>query len=398
MTPLAEAQTVVPQLLAEHGSCSPLELLLATNRLDYDDYRAWLRGEQKTLDDTLVAGPGPARELMERVQDCARGLKLEAQAITLYGIDNNAGTELRASRDSRLDELLHTEFLPAASRSQLDLFLDTQESTAANDVVRALASQDAKAAKARLARLGEINPHHWAIADARTLIDALQSAPPSAEEATKRLTQLESRWLPAASALLHAGARDFLAPRWRELGAALEGRAFEATQPHRHAAWAYLNGLDWENARRSVCSTAGHQRQPMLLGWLAEAQLRLRDRKSALASWFALCWNAPDYFTELIRAARFPDAALKNAWDAAIDADIDPPITAPWFPAWVVLEAPGAARAMAPSDVESEPARAFNALIALATGGNDRQEIDNRRTLQALHPGLLNRYLDAVDA
>ena len=67
-------------------------------------------------------------------------------------------------------------------------------------------------------------------------------------------------------------------------------------------------------------------------------------------------------------------------------------------PAWVVLEAPGTARAMAPSDVESDPARAFNALIALATGGNDRQEIDNRRTLQALHPGLLNRFLDAVDA
>ena len=91
MTPLAEAQTMVQQLIAEHGSCSPLELLLATNRLDYDDYRAWRRGERDTLDDTLVDGPGWARALMEHVQDWALLLNLEAQPIALYGIEENAG-------------------------------------------------------------------------------------------------------------------------------------------------------------------------------------------------------------------------------------------------------------------------------------------------------------------
>lgn len=61
MTPLAEAQTVVQQQLAEHGACSPLELLLATNQLDYDDYQAWRRGERATLDDALVEGTGSAQ-------------------------------------------------------------------------------------------------------------------------------------------------------------------------------------------------------------------------------------------------------------------------------------------------------------------------------------------------
>lgn len=64
MTPLAEAQTVVQQQLAEHGACSPLELLLATNQLDYDDYQAWRRGERATLDDALVEGTGSARQLI----------------------------------------------------------------------------------------------------------------------------------------------------------------------------------------------------------------------------------------------------------------------------------------------------------------------------------------------
>lgn len=398
MTPLAEAQTVVQQQLAEHGACSPLELLLATNQLDYDDYQAWRRGERATLDDALVEGTGSTRQLAERVQDWAQRLNLEQQAVALLGIDDNAGTELRASRDARLDQLLRTEFHRTADRSQLDLFLDTEETAAVNDVVAALASQDAKAARARLARLGKINPHHWAIADANTLIDALQTAPPRAEAASERLTRLENRWLPAASAVLRSKARDFLAPIWRELGAALEGAPFEASQPRRHAAWAYLNGLDWANVRQSVRNATGYQQQPTLLGWLAEAQWRLRDSKGALASWFAVCWQAPDHFTKLIGEARFPAAALKNAWDAASDADIEPPVTAPWFPAWVVLEVPGTARVVAPSDLKSDPARAFNALVALAAEGNDRQEMDNRRTLQALHPGLLSRYLDALDA
>ena len=275
MMPFAEAQTVLQQQLAEHGSCSPLELLLETSRLDYDDYHAWRRGERETLDDTLVEGPGSAHALMGHVEDWARMLNLEPQTITLYGIENHAGTELRASKDPRLDDFLHTEFLPAASRAQLDLFLDTEGLAAANDLAAALASRDVKAAEARLARLVEINPHHLAVADANTLIEALQAAPPCARDATKRLAELEGRWLPAASAVLHAGARDFLTPMWRELGAALEGKPFDEKQPHRHAAWALLQRLGLAERATQRLRHRPSQRQPQLLGWLAEAQWRL---------------------------------------------------------------------------------------------------------------------------
>lgn len=397
MTPIAEAQAVVQQLIAEHGACSPLELLLATNQLDYDDYRAWRRGERQTLDETLVEGTRSARALMERVEGWARSLNLEAQAITLYGIEENAGAELRASRDRQLDEFLHTEFQPAVSRSQLDLFMDTQESAAVNDVVAALASRDADATESRLARLAGINPHHWAIAEANTLIEALRTEPPSADQAVQRLAEIERRWQPSASAVLHAGARDFLTPMWRALGAALEGKPFDEQQPHHHAAWAYFNGLDWANVRRNVCDTDGYESQPRLLGWLAEAQWRLRDPKAAYASWFALCWREPDHFAELIEGGRFPDAALRQAWLAAQDADLDPPIAARWFPAWMALHAPRIARAVPPPKGDSRPKRAFNTLVALAAGGNDRQEMKDRKALQSLHPGLFSLYLDTLD-
>ena len=40
----AQIQAAVQQLLMEHDEYVPLELLLATNRLAYEDYRAWREG------------------------------------------------------------------------------------------------------------------------------------------------------------------------------------------------------------------------------------------------------------------------------------------------------------------------------------------------------------------
>ena len=45
-----EVQTAVQQLLLEHGAYAPIELLLATNRLSYKDYRAWRKGTLASLD------------------------------------------------------------------------------------------------------------------------------------------------------------------------------------------------------------------------------------------------------------------------------------------------------------------------------------------------------------
>lgn len=78
-------------------------------------------------------------------------------------------------------------------------------------------------------------------------------------------------------------------------------------------------------------------------------------------------------------------------------AEVEPPITPPWFPAWMVVEERGFGKTLAPRGGESEPERAFDVALALVRGGTDRQDIENRRALQALHPGLLQRYLDALD-
>ncbi len=392
MTPLAEAQATAERLLEEHGAWSPLELLLATNRLPYDDYRAWRRGERATLDETLHGGTQDTSSLMAALAKWARSLELTAHTVALYGIDDNAGSELTASADVHLDGLLHTEFQPAASRAQLDLFLDSSEAIAVGELAAALAMRDADTADRRLARLVRLNAQHWAVPDAQSLVDALRAAPPATQEAAiERLDVLERRWRPAACAVLHADARDFLAPLWRDAGAALSGALFVPEQPRRHASWAYLNGLDWANAAASAETALAQTWHPDLAARLAEALWRQRRQAAARKQWFSLCWRAPDRLEWLIDQPRFPDAMLRQAWQAAKEADLEPPLTVAWLPAWMALE--GAAAGCTASGGDSAPQQAFDLLLSLAAGGSDRQVIDDRRALQELHPGLLARYL-----
>ena len=403
MTPtvprVADAQIAAQDLSSARGAYSPIELLLETNVLGYDEYRAWRRGECHTLDDALADVTHEIRALVERLDSWARSLHLHAEKIAFYGIDGYAGTELIASNDPVLDLLLHTEYRAATDRRQRDIFLDTSETEAVDDLVASLSTRDAGSATAHLRRLRGMDAKHWALREARVLIEALNAAPPSdRQEGLRQLNLLEHRWLPAACAVLRTDARDFITPSWRAIGDALEdGTAFDTTQPRQHASWAYLNGLDWAGVRRTVHSEASYRTHPVLLCRLAEAEWRLRNRKAALGLWFTLCWQAPDHFEEAVAALRFPDAAIRRTWQR-LPADDAEPLTTVWFPARMVLEDTSVARAAKPSSGGSDPERAFDLLLKLIAGGSDREDMENGRALQGLAPKLFERYLASLDA
>ena len=63
----------------EYGEYVPLELLLTTNRLGYEDYRAWREGRLKTLDAVLADGTRESCAWLEVAQSwaCALGLTPE---------------------------------------------------------------------------------------------------------------------------------------------------------------------------------------------------------------------------------------------------------------------------------------------------------------------------------
>ena len=70
-------------------------------------------------------------------------------------------------------------------------------------------------------------------------------------------------------------------------------------------------------------------------------------------------------------------------------------MTPAWFPAWMMLlEAPGLAGALAPRHTDDEPSCAFDLVIALLAHPDlDERGIELRRSLQDIHPGLLERFL-----
>ena len=141
MTPSATAddvQAAIQQQLSTHGFYSPVELLLATNRLGYDDYRAWRRGERRTLDGLLADGVAEALTLLEEAEFWARGLHLEAEAASLLGTDKHAGVELKASDNPELDDLLHVEYRRDVDRAQPDLFLDGAQTQVQNQLIEAI--------------------------------------------------------------------------------------------------------------------------------------------------------------------------------------------------------------------------------------------------------------------
>ena len=393
-----EEQAAIQRQLSTHGFYSPLELLLATNRLGYDDYQAWRRGDHLYLDALLGDGVAKTRALLKKAETWVRGLHLEAEAVSFLGTEGNAGAELMASANAPLDNLLHVEFRREVDRAQPDLFLDGALAQVQNQLIDAITARDADAAEARLRHLASLDAKHWAIDHAVTLIDALRAAPlDQPHQARSQLRTLESRWLPAAASLLRADARDFLSPIWRDAGRTLEGVPFEPSDAKGHASWAYLNGLDWASVKRTVLTVPNWESEPLLQTWFALARWRLAEYREAMRSWFALCWRFPGHFADCVESALFPNSSLQRAWQEARDQDMDPEITPPWFPAWLLIDQPGIATTIGPCGGPSRPERAFDLLVALRRGVSDREDLDHRRALQDLHPDLLGRYLASLD-
>ena len=391
----ARLQAAVQQLVMEHGEYAPLELLLATNRLGYEDYRGWREGRLETLDTVLADGRHEMRAWLEGAQSWANALGLAAEPEVHHGWEENAGTDLAPSADSRLNALLSTRFRRIQEHDQLDLFIDSAQTAAVNALVDALTARNANAAHRALERLVRINRDHGQRFHAPTLISALE-APTPAEPAQglERLERMERQWVPAASTLLGARRRDFLAPLWRDIGRALDPVPFDPGNPERHASRAYREGLDWERMKRSVLAVPGYDAEPVLLTRLAEAHWRLRDRARAIASWFALCRLAPEEFEQLMHTSDFPDWSLQNAWRGAQEQALEHEITPAWFPAWMLLEEPGLAGVLAPRHTDDEPSRAFDLVIALLIHPDlDEHGIELRRSLQNIHPTLLERFL-----
>ena len=275
---------------------------------------------------------------------------------------------------------------------QFDLFLHSADVIAENDLREAIRAGNADEAQHKLNELRTRNPDHQALRPALAMIDALRTAPPhDSNTALICLDRLELEWTPASKRLFRATEQALLAPLWSAAGKALEGMAFDAEYPERHASRAYLECADWNSVLRATQAEPELENQPVLLERMAEALWQTDQTTQAIERWFTLCWLAPEHFERLIENGHISASLLLEHWNQAMNVDMEPELTMEWYPAWVMLHEPGLARSIKSRNADTGPERAYD-LVRELLMGNDEQ-LALRRELKDIHPGLFDYFL-----
>ncbi|MCZ6618438.1 MAG: hypothetical protein O7E57_09920 [Gammaproteobacteria bacterium] len=396
--PSTRVHAAMQSLLLEHGSFTLLELLIDLDAVSYSCYEAWRRGSQGTLTDCVTGGESSANLLVDVAAAWADRLDLERRDVEYFGWEEHEGIHLIAADDAELNRLLCTEYVPKQDRAQLDLFFDGAENVAVNALLDALAGRDSTRAQVALDNLSSLNPSHRCLADASTVIVALEAAPIAAPATAHHALELmENIWLPASERLLGPRARDVLAPVWRQIGGVLAAAPFEPEHPRRHPSYAYGRCLDWENVRRVIRATDDYRAQPVLLVRLAEAERRLGHRNVALEIWFQLCWNAGELMCAQLESTTFPDHLLRRYWQDAGREDMEPELTIEFFPTWVLLRERGIALALPTQADRRISVTVFELVRSLLLNPEDHALIEQRGQLQRAHAGLFAQYLLQID-
>ena len=275
---------------------------------------------------------------------------------------------------------------------QFDLFLDSAEVVAENELREALRAGNASEAQQKLTELRTRDPDHPALEPASTMIDALKAAlPHDSNAALECVDRLEQEWTPAAQTLFKVEGQKILAPLWRAAGLALESIRFDPEHPDHHASRAYLECGDWSTALRVIQAEPDCENQPVLLERMAQALWQTDRTAQAIEQWFMLCWLAPEYFEGMIRNGHIPASFLLEYCIQAMNVDMDPELSVEWYPAWVMLHEPGLARFIKRRGADTGPERAFDLVRELLM--SDDEQLALRRELRDIHPGLFHFYL-----
>jgi len=286
---------------------------------------------------------------------------------------------------------------------QLDIFEHSRDVMLRNDVLHALQSRDAAAARAAWHRFAAELPHDDTLPTLDVLITALQQRDDDAiadtRSAKDALQQLREHVEPAARRLLgDAAATSWLLPLWRQLAQRCARLTFRADDSAVHAAPLWLVAGDWAAAAQAVAGIESWRRIPAPLAWMAEAQYRVQGLHATWGLLAELAWLSPGRFDDLIKRLADPLLQrLRRSFDAAFEGHGDVSDLA-WLPAWCLTEKPDLAGPLAAAQpaLQSPPERAMRTLLellGLERQGRHRELIEHRKTLRGLHASLYAAYM-----
>jgi hypothetical protein len=286
---------------------------------------------------------------------------------------------------------------------QLDLFLHSGPVILINDAIDALLARDAPRAAACLDRLRAEEPGHCAVEALERLCRTLREWPlPStnAAEIATAVHHLETGVHPAALAAMGSQAPDFMRPFWRDLAHAAGTHRYDADYPQSYCAGLLLRCGDARSAATAVEWIPNRDHNADALQWLALARYRNDGLEACRSVLMRLALVAPQRLKGTL--AEINDELLDRDWQdfhmacSWLDANDDH--AGMWFPAWYLVEHPGAR--IAPADARSLPptrsARTFIAvahLLELEKRGYSKALISARSRLRDLHPEIFAFYI-----
>jgi hypothetical protein len=172
---------------------------------------------------------------------------------------------------------------------------------------------------------------------------------------------------------------------------------FDADHPQAHAAPMLLRALDWSAAEISIERIPSWRRIPATLAWMAEARLGRGGLEAAWPLLIELAWINSGLFGKLAERLSHPGLrTLLQRFHADPELAEDAGDLG-WFPAWLLITEPSLLsifRETMPHDNKPPEccARIVMELLISERQGGQRVDIEHRKRLKALHPGLFNRY------
>ena len=285
---------------------------------------------------------------------------------------------------------------------QLDLFLDSRSVVLANEAASALLARDAERSATCVAELRALAPDYPSLESFEILAHALaewRQPPGDVEQIISAIETLELVLAPAARQALGSAATPMLDAFFRDLVRASRGLPYHPERARAHEAWLRLRCGDWAEAEAAALSIPRAAEVPDALHWLTVARYRQRGLAAARPTLFALAWHDPQRFATLV--GELSDELLERdfrSFEGAGEwADIEANELAAWFPAWYILEHPGAGKDLdnleLPSGAPAKAAKLLVRIFELERRADWRALVALREELRRLSSDLFTLYM-----
>jgi hypothetical protein len=286
---------------------------------------------------------------------------------------------------------------------QFDLFNDSQSVAQRNDVIHAVLQGDAVAARLAWDTLRHTNPQDDSLAPLGVLVTAVANRtvmPLASHEALSgQRHALHQTLAPAAQSTMGAvDAAAWLRVRWQDLAQRAAQLPYQPERSEDHAAPLCLCAGQWQAAADAVAGIASWRRIPSPLAWMLQARLNLLGLQASWPLLAELAWLAPERLDAVAKAVADPMLqALLLEFEQGFDGEGDLGDLA-WFPAWVLIEKPALAPALAQAQASQhrppeQAMRLLLVLLGLERQGRQSEVIEHRKALRGLSGALYGLYM-----